>query len=65
MDIHENHFQHSSIFAHQPDNYEHHEDQEMIDESEEPQPPFKLTISEYEEIAQRLESSVKQLLLLK
>jgi hypothetical protein len=26
-------------------------DEQMIDTSEEPQPPFKLTISEYDEIA--------------
>lgn len=37
----------------------------MIDDSEEPAVPFKLTISEYDEIAQRLESSLKQLDLLK
>ena len=37
----------------------------MIDDSEEPQPPFKLTISEYDEIAQRLEASLKQLDMLK
>ena len=33
----------------------------MIDDSEEPQPPFKLTISEFDEIASRLEMSLKQL----
>lgn len=33
--------------------------EEPIDDSEEPQPPFKLAISEYEEIAQRLEQSIK------
>jgi len=38
---------------------------DIIDDSEEPQLPYKLTISEYEEIAQRLESSLKQLSLLK
>jgi len=38
---------------------------EMIDDSEEPQLPYKLSISEYEEIAQRLESSLKQLELIK
>lgn len=38
---------------------------EMIDDSEEPQLPYKLSISEYEEIAQRLELSLKQLELLK
>jgi hypothetical protein len=37
----------------------------QIDDSEEAQPPFKLTISEYDEIAQRLESSLKQLCLIK
>ena len=38
----------------------------MIDDSEEPAAlPFKLTISEYDEIAQRLEASLKQLDLLK
>ena len=31
----------------------------MIDDSEEPQPPYKLSISEYDEIAQRLEISLK------
>ena len=41
------------------------EDQPMIDDSEEPQPPFKLTITEYDEIAQRLESSLKSLDLVK
>lgn len=40
-------------------------DENMIEDSEEPQPPYKLTISEYDEIAQRLESSLKQLDLLK
>ena len=40
-------------------------DQPMIDDSEEPQPPFKLTITEYDEIAQRLESSLKSLDLVK
>ena len=33
----------------------------MIDTSEDHQPPFKLSISEYDEIAQRLEGSIKQL----
>ena len=37
----------------------------MIDDSEEPQPPFKLTITEYDEIASRLETSFKVLDLLK
>lgn len=41
--------------------YNNDADEQMIDTSEEPQPPFKLSISEYDEIAQRLENSIKQL----
>lgn len=34
----------------------------MLDDSEEPQPPpYKLSISEYEEMSQRHEASLKQL----
>lgn len=32
-----------------------------MDDSEEPQPPYKVTISEYEEIANRFEQSLTQL----
>lgn len=41
--------------------YNNDADEQMIDTSEEPQPPFKLSISEYDEIAQRLENSIKLL----
>jgi len=37
----------------------------LDDNSDEPQPPYKLTITEYDEIAQRLEESLKPLDLLK
>ena len=41
--------------------YNNDVDEQMIDTSDEPQPPFKLSISEYDEIAQRLEGSIKYL----
>lgn len=59
----------SSIFARQEDHLALGQaaafnttdaDEQMIDDSEEPAAlPFKLTISEYDEIAQRLEASLK------
>jgi hypothetical protein len=47
----------SSIFARQDENesmaavYKEHVDEPMIDTSDEPQLPYKLTITEYQEIA--------------
>lgn len=54
----------SSIFARHDDNeilpaYNQRVDEQMIDTSDEPQLPYKLTITEYQDIAYRLEKSLK------
>ena len=51
--------------AHQADHRGHHDNEKIDSDEDNAQPPFKLTISEYEEVAARHEASLKLLDLVK